>query len=83
MGVVLAILACAGRSGVPAVAGPDRDGDGIGWPYDACPFVAEDLDGGIDVDGCPDAGSRDPRLPSEDAVRADAREPRGARARDR
>ncbi|MFZ5480564.1 MAG: hypothetical protein ACOZNI_27625 [Myxococcota bacterium] len=64
MGVWVALWACAGVRGVPPVAGPDPDGDGIGRPFDACPSVAEDDDGGNDVDGCPDEGRRDPRLPS-------------------
>lgn len=34
--------------------GLDCDGDGIGDHNDACPSVAEDLDGFEDVDGCPD-----------------------------
>ena len=36
-------------------AGLDCDGDGIGDHQDACPSVAEDLDGFEDMDGCPDA----------------------------
>ncbi len=32
----------------------DRDGDGIDDRYDACPNEAEDRDGHMDADGCPD-----------------------------
>ena len=32
----------------------DADGDGIKDPRDSCPKAAEDLDGHLDADGCPD-----------------------------
>jgi len=35
--------------------GCDIDGDGIPNVFDACPALAEDLDGYDDADGCPDA----------------------------
>lgn len=40
-----------------AADGPrlDRDNDGVSNRHDACPSVAEDLDGYRDTDGCPDA----------------------------
>ncbi|MEC8023143.1 MAG: transporter, partial [Myxococcota bacterium] len=33
---------------------PDRDGDGVDDRDDPCPYVAEDLDGFSDKDGCPE-----------------------------
>ncbi|MEZ4365822.1 MAG: OmpA family protein [Kofleriaceae bacterium] len=38
----------------PAVPAGDRDGDGIADDADACPDAAEDKDGYVDLDGCPD-----------------------------
>jgi hypothetical protein len=35
-------------------AGLDADGDGVGDQQDACPSAAEDRDGYLDDDGCPD-----------------------------
>jgi OmpA-OmpF porin, OOP family len=52
---------CAGPSPRPAVAeiprteGPDADLDGVEDEDDACPKDAEDVDGYLDADGCPDA----------------------------
>jgi outer membrane protein OmpA-like peptidoglycan-associated protein len=37
---------------------PDTDGDGIADPSDACRTEAEDLDGVLDDDGCPDPTPR-------------------------
>jgi hypothetical protein len=34
---------------------PDQDGDGIGDEVDQCPRAAEDMNGHLDTDGCPDA----------------------------
>lgn len=57
----------------------DRDGDGLKDDVDRCPEQAEDLDGYLDTDGCPDAAVQvvvvfqDPKgeLLAPSAVRAD------------
>jgi hypothetical protein len=41
-------------AGVAYAAGADKDGDGVPNSVDACPTVAEDMDGFRDRDGCPD-----------------------------
>lgn len=43
----------------PAPTEHDRDGDGIPDSADACPEVAEDLDGNQDTDGCPESDDVD------------------------
>jgi len=45
----------AGTSELPHTEGPDVDIDGVGDATDACPSEAEDSDGYLDADGCPDA----------------------------
>lgn len=39
----------------PPVRPADIDGDGFERPADACPTLAEDVDGDRDNDGCPDS----------------------------
>ena len=43
-----------GTSEIPHTEGPDADLDGVGDATDACPSEAEDSDGYLDADGCPD-----------------------------
>lgn len=43
----------------------DRDGDSIANSLDACPDVAEDLDGYRDEDGCPEADNDRDGIPDE------------------
>ena len=47
--------ASTGVSELPRTDGPDRDADGVEDDADACPDQAEDQDGYLDVDGCPEA----------------------------
>jgi len=39
---------------LPTTDGPDADADGVADGADQCPNEAEDLDGHLDTDGCPD-----------------------------
>jgi OOP family OmpA-OmpF porin len=55
------------KSGI-ATGCPDRDKDGVADKYDLCPNEAEDTDGYVDWDGCPDPDNDD------DGVRDDADE---------
>lgn len=43
----------------------DSDGDGVPNAYDACPDVAEDIDGFKDNDGCPDPDNDGDGVPDE------------------
>ena len=43
----------------------DRDGDGILDARDACVLQAEDTDGYLDADGCPDLDNDADGLPDE------------------
>lgn len=70
-----AVGASAGAARVRGIAGvrirpadlpADRDGDGVQDRVDACPGLAEDLDGHDDADGCPDLDDDLDRVP--DAV---------------
>jgi outer membrane protein OmpA-like peptidoglycan-associated protein len=51
---------CAGSTPAPAITeiprteGPDDDLDGVEDANDTCPAEAEDVDGYLDADGCPD-----------------------------
>jgi OmpA-OmpF porin, OOP family len=46
--------ASPGVSELPRTDGPDRDADGVEDSADACPDQAEDGDGYLDADGCPE-----------------------------
>lgn len=51
----LEVPGLVGNQGCPAaVANGDADGDGISDALDECPTLAEDVDGFLDTDGCPD-----------------------------
>ena len=44
----------------------DRDGDGIPDRLDKCPLEAEDVDGYMDQDGCPDPDNDNDEIPDRD-----------------
>ncbi len=72
-----AVVEPNGTGGEPAPAGepihaptgfalpdpPDSDGDGLDDGVDACPHVAEDIDGFQDSDGCPELDNDGDRIP--------------------
>ncbi len=47
----------------PATDGPDADQDGFTDAEDTCPTEAEDRDGHLDMDGCPDTDNDGDRVP--------------------
>ena len=55
--------ASTGVSELPRTDGPDQDADGVEDGADACPDQAEDQDGYLDVDGCPEADNDQDGLP--------------------
>jgi outer membrane protein OmpA-like peptidoglycan-associated protein len=48
---------------IPTADGPDADGDGIADRDDQCPAEAEDVDGHLDTDGCPELDNDGDGLP--------------------
>jgi outer membrane protein OmpA-like peptidoglycan-associated protein len=73
LGVELAVLDTHRSAGASVVAlprlpqaPPDRDGDGVLDPNDACPDEAEDKDGFHDDDGCPERDNDQDKIPDAD-----------------
>jgi hypothetical protein len=65
--LVSALTACGGGED-PAPVG-DRDGDGFLDTLDSCPDVAENQNGYLDLDGCPDTPPQPPPPPPADSDR--------------